>query len=61
ELAALEAEQQELNNKLSDPEIFKNDYKLATEWQTRIAEIEELLLEKLERWETLEAKQKNQD
>lgn len=60
ELAALEAEQQELNNKLSDPEIFKNDYKLATEWQTRIAEIEELLLEKLERWETLEAKQKNQ-
>nr|WP_303832860.1 ATP-binding cassette domain-containing protein [Snodgrassella alvi] len=61
ELAALEAEQQELNNKLSDPEIFKNDYKLATEWQTRIAEIEELLLEKLERWEILEAKQKNQE
>lgn len=60
ELAALEAEQQELNNKLSDPEIFKNDYKLATEWQTRIAEIEELMLEKLERWEILEAKQKNQ-
>ena len=60
ELAALEAEQQELNNKLSDPDIFKNDYELATEWQTRIAEIEELLLEKLERWETLEAKQKNQ-
>ena len=58
ELAALEAEQQELNNKLSDPDIFKNDYELATEWQTRIAEIEELLLEKLERWETLEAKQK---
>ena len=60
ELAALEAEQQELNNKLSDPDIFKNNYELATEWQTRIAEIEELLLEKLERWETLEAKQKNQ-
>ncbi|PIT16795.1 ATP-binding cassette domain-containing protein [Snodgrassella alvi] len=61
ELAALEAEQTELNEKLSDPEIFKNDYKLAAEWQARIAEIEELLLEKLERWESLEAKQKLQN
>ncbi|WP_239374510.1 ribosomal protection-like ABC-F family protein [Snodgrassella gandavensis] len=61
ELAALEAEQTELNKKLSDPEIFKNDYKLAAEWQVRIAEIEELLLEKLERWESLEAKQKLQN
>ncbi|MCO6521892.1 MAG: ATP-binding cassette domain-containing protein [Snodgrassella sp.] len=61
ELATLEAEQTELNEKLSDPEIFKKDYKLAAQWQTRIAEIEELLLEKLERWESLEAKQKLQN
>ncbi|PIT55556.1 ATP-binding cassette domain-containing protein [Snodgrassella alvi] len=61
ELAALEAEQTELNKKLSDPAIFKNDYKLAAEWQARISEIEELLLEKLERWESLEAKQKLQN
>jgi ABC transport system ATP-binding/permease protein len=60
-LAALEAEQTELNEKLSNPEIFKNDYKLAASWQARIAEIEELLLEKLERWENLEAKQKSQN
>ncbi|PIT24191.1 ABC transporter ATP-binding protein [Snodgrassella communis] len=61
ELATLEAEQTELNEKLSDPEIFKKDYKLAAQWQIRIAEIEELLLEKLERWEILEAKQKLQN
>lgn len=61
ELATLEAEQTELNEKLSDPEIFKKDYKLAAQWQIRITEIEELLLEKLERWESLEAKQKLQN
>lgn len=60
-IAALEEEQTELNNKLSDPEIFKNDYKQAAQWQARVAEIEELLLENLERWETLEAKQKPQN
>lgn len=57
ELAALEAEQGELNNRLSDPEIFK-DYQEAAKLQTRAEEIEMLLLEKLERWEQLEAKQK---
>lgn len=60
-IAALEKEQTELNEKLSDPEIFKNDYKQAAQWQARVAEIEELLLENLERWETLEAKQKPQN
>lgn len=60
-IAALEEEQTELNKKLSDPEIFKNDYKQAAQWQARVAEIEELLLENLERWETLEAKQKPQN
>lgn len=57
EISALEQEQIELNLKLSDPEIFKNDYKLAAEWQMRISTIEELLLQKLERWEALEARQ----
>lgn len=60
-IAALEEEQTELNKKLSDPEIFKNDYKQAAQWQARVAEIEELLLKNLERWETLEAKQKPQN
>ena len=57
EIAALENEQMQLTEKLSDPDIFKNDYKQAAAWQTRISEIEEILLQKLERWEALEARQ----
>ena len=56
ELAALEAEQADLNTQLSDPEIFK-DYEKAATLQTRAEEIEMLLLDKLERWEWLETKQ----
>lgn len=56
EIAALEAEQADLNAQLSDPEIFK-DYEKAGSLQSRAEEIEMLLLEKLERWEILEAKQ----
>ena len=44
------------NTQLSDPEIFK-DYEKAGVLQSRAEEIEMLLLEKLERWEWLEAKQ----
>ena len=56
EIAALETEQAEINAQLSDPEIFK-DYEKAGALQSRAEEIETLLLEKLERWELLEAKQ----
>ena len=56
EIAALETEQAEINTQLSDPEIFK-DYEKAGVLQSRAEEIEMLLLEKLERWEWLEAKQ----
>lgn len=56
EIAALETEQAEINAQLSDPEIFK-DYEKAGALQNRTEEIETLLLEKLERWERLEAKQ----
>ena len=56
EIAALETEQAEINMQLSDPEIFK-DYEKAGALQSRAEEIETLLLEKLERWELLEAKQ----
>ena len=55
-IAALETEQAEINAQLSDPEIFK-DYEKAGALQNRAEEIETLLLEKLERWELLEAKQ----
>ncbi|HHS2159662.1 TPA: ATP-binding cassette domain-containing protein [Neisseria meningitidis] len=56
EIAALEAEQAEINAQLSNPEIFK-DYEKAGALQSRAEEIEMLLLEKLERWELLETKQ----
>lgn len=56
EIAALEAEQADLNTQLSDPDVFK-DYEKAGSLQNRAEEIELLLLEKLERWEMLEAKQ----
>ncbi|AUX62156.1 ATP-binding cassette domain-containing protein [Simonsiella muelleri] len=56
EIAALEAEQTALTEQLSNPEIFK-DYEKAGSLQSRSEEIEMLLLEKLERWEVLEAKQ----
>nr|WP_314228790.1 ATP-binding cassette domain-containing protein [uncultured Kingella sp.] len=56
EIAALENEQAEINAALSDPEIFK-DYEKAGALQARADEIETALLEQLERWEMLEAKQ----
>lgn len=56
EIAALEAEQNDINTQLSDPEVFK-DYEKAGALQSRADEIETALLEKLERWEMLEAKQ----
>ena len=55
-IAALEAEQAEINATLSQPEIFK-DYEKAGALQARADEIETALLEQLERWEMLEAKQ----
>ncbi|WP_373740115.1 ATP-binding cassette domain-containing protein [Neisseria sp.] len=56
EIAALESEQAAINTQLSDPDIFK-DYEEAGALQARAEEIETLLLEKLELWEMLEAKQ----
>ena len=56
EIAALETEQAALAEQLSNPEIFK-DYEKVGSLQSRSEEIEMLLLEKLERWEILEAKQ----
>lgn len=56
EIAMLEHEQDNLNQQLSNPEIFK-DYEQAALLHNRVEEIEILLLDKLERWEMLEAKQ----
>ena len=56
QIAALEAEQAALAAQLSNPDIFR-DYEKAATLQQRAEEIETELLEKLERWEELEAKQ----
>nr|WP_199066353.1 ATP-binding cassette domain-containing protein [Chromobacterium sp. ASV5] len=57
EIAALEAEQAELNQKLLDPNCYRDSPKEAVAWQQRIEAIDELLMEKLARWEELESKQ----
>ena len=54
ETAALEAEQAELSAKLADGSWFVSDMEAATKASQRLSEIDELLLEKLERWEELE-------
>ena len=56
EIAALETEQNGLAAQLSDPEVFR-DYEKAAALQQRSEAVENELLEKLERWEALEAKQ----
>ena len=56
QISALETEQAALAAQLSNPDIFR-DYEKAAALQQRAEEIETELLEKLERWEELEAKQ----
>ncbi len=56
EIEALEAEQKALREKMSAPEYFKQGAEALKEDSRRAEEIEALLLEKLERWEALEAK-----
>ncbi len=55
EIEALETEQTELNAKLADGSWFVQDAAAATKASERLAEIDELLLEKLDRWTELEA------
>ena len=55
EIAALEAEQSDLNAKLEDGSWFISDLAAATAASQRLGEIDELLLIKLERWDELES------
>ncbi|ENX23649.1 hypothetical protein F892_00249 [Acinetobacter vivianii] len=54
EIEALETEQATLSAKLADGSWFVSDANAATQASQRLAEIDELLLEKLERWDELE-------
>ena len=54
EIAALESEQSSLSEKLADGSWFVSDADAATLASQRLAELDEVLLEKLERWDQLE-------
>lgn len=54
EIAELEAEQADLQAKLADGSWFVSDLDAATKASERLTEIDDLLLEKLERWEFLD-------
>ena len=53
-IAGLEKEQAEINASLADGSLFISDADKAMTLSNRLTEIDELLLEKLERWEELE-------
>src|SRR5688572_18358531 len=56
EIESLEAEQHALNAKMSAPEYYRQPPDALREDQRRHVEIDRLLVEKLERWEELEAR-----
>jgi ATP-binding cassette subfamily F protein uup len=57
-IAQLESEQKSISEKLADPDLYKQGAEEATRLNTRFAELDNLLLENLERWETIEARSK---
>ncbi len=59
EIAALEREQQALAARMSDPEYFRQSAETLRADHERNEAIETALMEKLERWEVLEAKAKD--
>jgi ATP-binding cassette subfamily F protein uup len=59
EIEALEAEQQALAARMSEPDYYKQPPDALRADQGRSAEIEALLMEKLERWHALESKAAN--
>jgi ATP-binding cassette subfamily F protein uup len=56
EIEALEAEQQALAARMSEPQYFRQSAEALRVDRARSAEIEALLMEKLERWQALEEK-----
>ena len=52
-IEALETEQAELNKQLADPDIYRKEGANVAAMHARVEEIDELLMELLERWETL--------
>jgi ABC transport system ATP-binding/permease protein len=52
----LEAEQKTISERLADPDLYKKGTDEAQRLNARVAEIDALLLENLEKWEAIEAK-----
>jgi ATP-binding cassette subfamily F protein uup len=57
-IAALETEQAEISAKLADAELYRNQPDQAQQLNQRFAEIDQLLMSSLERWEVMEARAK---
>ncbi|RJF99146.1 ATP-binding cassette domain-containing protein [Noviherbaspirillum saxi] len=55
-IATLEAEQKAISEKLADPELYRQQPDEVQRLNQRFAEIDEELLESLEKWEAIEAK-----
>jgi len=58
-IAQLEQEQKTITEKLANPDLYRQQPDEAKRLNIRFAEIDELLLENLERWEVIEAKSKS--
>ena len=56
EISQLEQEQKTLSEQLLDPALYREHAAQARRYQVRLAEIDEILLAKLARWEALESK-----
>jgi len=59
QIAALEAEQATISARLADPNLYAKEPADAQKLSERFAEIDQLLMDSLERWEIIEAKTKS--
>ena len=59
QIAALEAEQTTISERLADPNLYAKEPAEAQKLSERFAEIDQLLMDSLERWEIIEAKTKS--
>jgi ATP-binding cassette subfamily F protein uup len=57
-IAKLEAEQKSISEQLTDPDLYKKKPEEVKRLNERFAELDGLLLETLEKWETIEARNK---
>jgi ATP-binding cassette subfamily F protein uup len=55
-IAELETEQKSISEKLADAELYKSNPDDIVKLNLRFAEIDELLLESLEKWEAIETR-----